>query len=118
MKDKSRKIRIKIKKRIRERARIESELLENTRMAAASFCIRPDGMYYLSASINGESRHRYVRQEEKEHWEKLCIKWRHFSEAIARWVKVSIEIEGLLRKLGRSRLEPLPKRKAKPGEEI
>lgn len=118
MKDKSRKIRIKIKRRIRERARIESELLENTRMTAASFCIRPNGMYYLSASINGESRHRYVRQGEKGHWEKLCIKWRHFSEAIARWVKLSKELEQLLRELGRSRLETLPERKTKPGEMV
>lgn len=116
MKAKNHKIRIKIRKLLKERKEKEAELLRKAQMAAASFCVRPNGMYYLSTSIDGESRHRYIRQGEKEYWKKLCAEWRLFSEAIARWVKINKELEGLMRELGWSRLEPLPKRKEKPGE--
>lgn len=118
MKQKTHKIRLKIRKLAKERKEIEAELLRNIHMVSASFCVRPNGMYYLSTSINGESRHRYVKQEEKGYWQKRCSEWRRFSEGIARWVKLIKELEQLLRKLGRSRLEPLPERKAKAGEAI
>lgn len=113
---KSSNLKTKVKSLIRKRQGVESELIRNTPMVAASFCIRPNGMYYLSASIEGESRHRYIKQEEREYWQKRCIQWRCFSESIALWVKLSRELEQLLRELGRSRLESLPKKKAKPGE--
>ena len=63
-------------------------------MVAASFIsrrIRPGApiVYYLSASINGESRHRYIRKGEVEYWRKREYAWRRFIKAMASWVKVN-----------------------------
>ncbi len=65
-------------------------------------------MYYLSASIGGESRHRYVRKGEMAYWRKRALSWRGFMKAMASWVKVNKEIEKELREIGRLRCEPLP----------
>lgn len=65
-------------------------------------------MYYLSASIQGQSRHRYVRQGEVLYWRKRAGAWRGFIQAMASWVKVNREIEKELREIGRLRCEPLP----------
>jgi len=65
-------------------------------------------VYYLSASIRGESRHRYVRRGEVEYWRKRALAWRRFMKAMASWVKVNKEIERELREIGRLRSEPLP----------
>ena len=82
-------------------------------MVAASFMprrLRPGGpvVYYLSASIQGESRHRYVRKGEVPYWRKRALTWRGFMKAMASWVKVNREIEKELREIGRLRCEPLP----------
>jgi len=82
-------------------------------MVAASFMprrLRPGGpeVYYLSTSIQGESRHRYVRKGEVEYWRKRALTWREFMKAMASWVKVNREIEKELRQIGRLRSEPLP----------
>ena len=82
-------------------------------MVAASFMPRrprPGApvVYYLSASIQGESRHRYVRKEEAQYWRKRALTWRRFMKALASWVKLNREIEKELREVGRLRCEPLP----------
>jgi len=82
-------------------------------MVAASFMprrMRPGGpvVYYLSASIKGESRHRYIRKGEVEYWGKRASAWRRFIKAMAMWVKVNKEIEKELREIGRLRCEALP----------
>ncbi len=82
-------------------------------MVAASFIprrLRAGGsvVYYLSASIQGESRHRYVRKGEVQYWRKRALVWRQFIKAMASWVKVNREIERELREIGRLRCEPLP----------
>ena len=82
-------------------------------MVAASFMprrLRAGGpvVYYLSASIGGESRHRYVRKGEVPYWRKRALGWRGFMKAMASWVKVNREIEKELREIGRLRCEPLP----------
>ena len=82
-------------------------------MVAASFMprkLRSEApiVYYLSASIQGESRHRYVRKGEAEYWRKRALAWRRFMKALASWVKVNREIEKELREVGRLRCEPLP----------
>lgn len=82
-------------------------------MVAASFMRRrlsPNAplVYYLSASIRGESRHRYVRKSEVEYWRRRAYTWKKFSQAIASWVKVNKEIEKGLREIGRLRCEELP----------
>jgi hypothetical protein len=98
---------------IRKRARFERIAMGRSSMVAASFMprkLRPEGplMYYLSASIQGESRHRYVRKGEVPYWRKRALTWREFMKAMASWVKVNREIEKELREMGRLRCEPLP----------
>src|SRR5512136_2750170 len=97
----------------RRRARLERIAMGRAPMVAASFMprrLRPGSplVYYLSASVQGESRHRYVRKEEVEYWRKRALAWRRFTKAIASWVKVNREIEKELREVGRLRCEPLP----------
>ena len=98
---------------IRKRARFERIAMGRSSMVAASFMPRrfkPGGpaLYYLSASIHGESRHRYVRKGEAPYWRKRATAWHGFIKAMASWVKVSREIEKELREIGRLRCEPLP----------
>ena len=98
---------------IRERARFERIAMGRSPMVAASFMprrLRPGSpvAYYLSASMRGESRHRYVRKGEVEYWRKRALAWRKFMKALASWVKVNREIEKELREVGRLRCEPLP----------
>ncbi len=98
---------------MRKRARFERIAMGRSPMVAASFMprrLRAGGpvLYYLSASIQGESRHRYVRKEEVSYWRKRALAWRQFIRAMASWVKVNREIERELREIGRLRCEPLP----------
>ena len=64
--------------------------------------------YYLSASIQGQSRHRYVRRGEVDYYRQRAQAWQNFQKAMAAWVKVNKEIEKELRQIGRLRCEPLP----------
>ena len=98
---------------IRKRARLERIAMGRSPMVAASFMprkLRSEApiVYYLSASIQGESRHRYVRKREVSYWRKRALAWRGFMKAMASWVKVNQEIEKELREIGRLRCEPLP----------
>ena len=98
---------------IRKRARFERTAMGRSPMVAGSFMprrLRPGGplVYYLSASVQGESRHRYVRKAEVEYWRKRALSWREFMKAVASWVKVNREIEREFREIGRLRCDPLP----------
>jgi hypothetical protein len=98
---------------IRRRAQLERIAMGRSPMVAASFMprrLRPGApvVYYLSASIQGESRHRYVRKGEVEYWRRRALVWQRFMKALASWVKVNREIEKELREVGRLRCEPLP----------
>jgi hypothetical protein len=98
---------------MRKRAQLERVAMGRSPMVAASFMprrLRPGGplVYYLSASVRGESRHRYVRKREVEYWRKRALAWRGVMKAMASWVKVNREIEKELREIGRLRCEPLP----------
>jgi hypothetical protein len=98
---------------IRKRARFEQIAMGRSPMVAACFMprrLRPGGpiVYYLSASIQGESRHRYIRKGEVAHWRKRATAWRGFMKAMASWVKVNREIEKGLREIGRLRCDRLP----------
>jgi hypothetical protein len=97
----------------RKRSQLERIAMERSSLVAASFMprkLKPGGpvAYYLSASIRGESRHRYVRRGEVEYWRKRALAWRRFMKAMASWVKVNQEIEKELREIGRLRCEVLP----------
>ena len=83
---------------MRKRAWLERIAMGRSPMVAASFMPRrlsPGGplVYYLSVSVQGESRHRYVRKGEVEYWRKRALSWRKFMKAMASWVKVNKEIE-------------------------
>jgi hypothetical protein len=98
---------------MRKRAQLERIAMGRSPMVAASFMprrLKPGGpvAHYLSASIQGESRHRYVRKAEVEYWRKRALAWQGFMEAMASWVKVNRDIEKELREIGRLRCEPLP----------
>jgi hypothetical protein len=97
----------------KKRDRLERMAMGRSAMVAASFMprrFRPGGpmVYYLSASIHGESRHRYIRKAGVEYWRQRASSWKGFIKAMASWVKVNKEIEGELREIGRLRCEPLP----------
>ncbi len=103
----------KINLLIRKRAGFERIAMGRSPMVAASFMPRKlragsPVVYYLSASIGGESRHRYVRKGEVPYWQKRASAWRGFMKAMASWVKVNKEIEKELREIGGLRCEPLP----------
>ncbi|MEN8265283.1 MAG: hypothetical protein ABFR82_17690 [Nitrospirota bacterium] len=96
-----------------KRNRLEDVATGRSSMAAASFItrrVRPDAplVYYLSASIAGQSRHRYVRKCEVEYWRKRAYAWKEYIAAMASWVKINIQIEKELREVGRLRCEELP----------
>ena len=108
-----------MRKRLRqlfhERAQCEQLVMESTPMVAASLLTRTfrdtqkHPYYYLSASIKGCSRHRYVPLSEASTWQSRAQRWKQFSHAMARWVKLTREIETTLRELGRERCVPLPR---------
>ena len=103
----------KVQMLMSKRNRLERVAMGRSPMVAASFMprrMRPGGpvVYYLSASVQGESRHRYVRKGEVEYWRKRALAWRRYMKAMASWVKVNREIEKELREIGRLRCEPLP----------
>jgi hypothetical protein len=96
-----------------KRNRLERIAMGRSLMVAGSFLsrrFRPGGpiAYYLSASIRGESRHRYVRKGEVAYWRQRAQAWQRFQQAVASWVKVNKEIEEELREIGRQRCESLP----------
>ena len=102
---------------VAERTACERIAMDSAPMVAACFLeriFRPDQPRpygYLSASINGESRHRYVPAAQAHTWRRRAERWHEFSQAMARWVKANREIQALLRSLGRERCVPLPKGK-------
>jgi len=105
-----------------KRDRLEKIATGRSPMVAASFMarrLRADAAeaYYLSASIRGESRHRYVRKSEVQYWRKRGYAWKEFVKAIASWVKVNRQIEKELREIGRLRCEELPGGRKAKGEE-
>lgn len=60
--------------------------------------------YYLSIpNPAGTSRHRYVRKADVEMVRRQTGAWREFSRAMAQWVRVTREIERLLRRIGEGR---------------
>lgn len=64
--------------------------------------------YYLSCTIDGESRHRYVRKGEVEYWRRRAEEWQRFISAMARLVVVNRQIEKELREIGKLRCGRLP----------
>ena len=99
---------------VSERAACERIAMDSSAMVAAAFLERtfrpdqPKPYYYLSASIRGESRHRYVPAAQATTWRGRAKRWQQFRQAMARWVKVNREMEALLRAMGEQRCVSLP----------
>jgi hypothetical protein len=96
-----------------KRNQLERVVLERSAMVPASLLarrFRAGGpvAYYLSASIQGERRHRYVRRPQVDYYRQRSEAWQRFQKAMASWVKVNKEMEKELRQIGRLRCEPLP----------
>jgi abortive infection bacteriophage resistance protein len=104
-----------IRKLIKDRQKEERIVLRNASMVSASFCRRKGSFSYLSASIDGQSRHRYIKKAEERYWRKLAEEWKRFSEAIAQWVVINKKIEKKIREYGQKRLIVLPKKRQKRG---
>ncbi len=107
---------------IEKRSRLEKIAMGRSPMVAGSFMarrLRPEAplVYYLSASIGGESKHRYVRKGEVQYWRKRAYAWKEFIKAVASWVKVNRRIEKELREIGKLRCEELPGGKKLKGTE-
>jgi len=102
-----------IKTLIRERNQLERLLLKQESMIAASFYKKKNGACYLSTSINGESRHRYVRKSDEKQIKKQALEWRKFSQTISKWSKINQTLEQNIRIIGQLRCEPLPGGKKK-----
>jgi len=109
------KWRTRLRQLAQERSQCERIAMQSSPMVAASFLerrFRPQQKQpycYLSASIEGRSRHRYVPLKEARTWRSRAARWQQFSVAIAKWVRLNRECEALLRAMGRERCVPLPK---------
>ena len=97
---------------IQERKQLERIIQKSSPMVAAAYCVRNStvsrGFAYLSASIEGKARHRYVKKGDQKEWKTLAKEWRLFSESIARWVILGKDLERQYRSLGEKRCVALP----------
>lgn len=109
------RLKTSIRKLIKDRQKEERTVLRTASMVAASFCRRKGSFSYLSASIDGQSRHRYIKKADERYWCKLAEEWKRFSEAIAKWVVINKEIEKKIREYGKKRLIELPIKKQRRG---
>jgi hypothetical protein len=102
-----------------ERDRLEAAILQRRRMLDA--CLveryglaggreRGSPAYYLSEKVEGKTRLTYVRKAELRRVRTATDAWREFSRALAQWVKVTVELERLLRQLGRAQVVRFPRR--------
>ena len=113
------KLRQQIASRQRERDRLEALIVQRRRMldaclveryALAGGRERASPAYYLSEKVEGETRLTYVRKAELSRVRTQTDAWRAFSRALARWVKVTVELERLMRDLGRAQVVSFPRR--------
>lgn len=102
-------LRQKIRFLIKRRFNLERTAMGFVPMLKASLLerrFRKNGpvAYYLSISNpQSTSRHRYVRKADAEKVRRQTEAWREFSQTMTKWVKVSKEIESLLRRIGEGR---------------
>jgi hypothetical protein len=64
--------------------------------------------YYLSAKADGKTVLTYVRAEHLQAVRKATDRWRSFAADLARWVKLSAQIERLWRDLGKAQRQAFP----------
>lgn len=97
-------------KKSRDRDFIEKVILKHREMITGCLITRNLGTaeekrkrpsYYLSGKVSGKTVLKYVKKDNLERVRKRCEAWREFSISIAKWRKLSKEIEELFRELGR-----------------
>jgi len=59
--------------------------------------------HYLGIPTPRGSWHRYIRKDELDYFRRRTDRWREYARAMAEWVKLSEEMERLLRQLGKGR---------------
>jgi hypothetical protein len=107
-------IRQEISQLILKRQGIERSLLRRRRMISACLIRRNLGTtakkrrslaYYLSGRVSGKTILRYVRKGDLGRIKRETSAWQDYSNSVARWRKISDEIERLFRELGRVQSE-------------
>ena len=95
----------------RKRLRLEEDILRRRmmldaclveRVALAGGKQRKTPAYYLSRKAEGKTKLIYVRKDELARVRKATEAWRAFSAGMTEWVKVTRELERLMRELGRA----------------
>ena len=67
--------------------------------------VRKTPAYYLSAKVSGVTKLTYVRKSDLGVVRRRATSWKYYSLNLAKYVKISKEIEGLFRILGTSSLD-------------
>jgi len=102
-----------------QRDRLEAVILQRRRMLDACLVERYGlaggrerrcPAYYLSEKVEGKTRLTYVRKAQLRRVRAATDAWREFSRALALWVKVTVEVERLMRELGRAQVAKSPRR--------
>jgi len=108
-KDSISKIKAKIAYLAAQRKLCEKYLLARHKMINASFVemrtlaggrVRKTPAYYLSAKVSGVTKLTYVRKSDLGVVRRRATSWKYYSLNLAKYVKISKEIEGLFRILG------------------
>ena len=103
------KIKAKIAYLAAQRKLCEKYLLARHKMINASFVemrtlaggrVRKTPAYYLSAKVSGVTKLTYVRKSDLGVVRRRATSWKYYSLNLAKYVKISKEIEGLFRILG------------------
>ena len=112
------KIKAKIAYLATQRRHCKKYLLARHKMINASFVEmrtlaggkkRKTPAYYLSAKIGGVTKLKYIKKDDIELVRRRATSWKYYSLNLAKYVKISKEIEKLFRKLGALSLE-IPER--------
>ena len=103
------KIKAKIAYLAAQRRRCEKYLLARHKMINASFVemrtlaggrVRKTPAYYLSRKIGGVTKLTYVKKDDLGVVRRRSLAWKYYCSNLAKYVKISKEIEGLFRILG------------------
>ncbi len=103
------KIKAKIAYLAAQRRHCEKYLLARHKMINASFVemrtlaggrVRKTPAYYLSRKVGGVTKLTYVRKDDLSVVRRRSLAWKYYCSNLAKYVKISKEIEELFRKLG------------------
>jgi len=103
------KIKAKIKQMIKQRSNSEKYLLAHHKLINASF-IKMDGLahgkkrktpaYYLSKKIDGVTKLTYIKTKDLATIRRRALAYKYYIQNLAKFVKLSRQIEASFRELG------------------